>query len=110
MYIGRRNGDVNNTTGSYIVTITGSTLSVTGSVVASGEVTAYSDVRLKSNIQPLKYRGRLTPKTYIKDNKQSIGFIAQEVQILYPETVLMSDDKEHYLSLNYNALTAVLAA
>lgn len=110
MYIGRRNGNVNNTTGSYIVTITGSTLSVTGSVVASGEVTAYSDVRLKSNIQPLKYRGRLTPKTYIKDNKQSIGFIAQEVQILYPETVLMSDDKEHYLSLNYNALTAVLAA
>ena len=110
MYIGRRNGDVNNTTGSHIVTITGSTLSVTGSVVASGEVTAYSDVRLKSNIQPLKYRGRLTPKTYIKDNKQSIGFIAQEVQILYPETVLMSDDKEHYLSLNYNALTAVLAA
>ena len=110
MYIGRRNGDVNNTTGSYVVTITGSTLSVTGSVVASGEVTAYSDARLKSNIQPLKYRGRLTPKTYIKDNKQSIGFIAQEVQILYPETVLMSDDKEHYLSLNYNALTAVLAA
>ena len=110
MYIGRRDGDVNNTTGSYIVTIAGSTLSVTGSVVASGEVTAYSDVRLKSNIQPLKYRGRLTPKTYIKDNKQSIGFIAQEVQILYPETVLMSDDKEHYLSLNYNALTAVLAA
>ena len=83
---------------------------VNGNIVSSGEVTAYSDVRLKSNIQPLKYRGRLTPKTYIKDNKQSIGFIAQEVQMLYPETVLMSDDKEHYLSLNYNALTAVLAA
>lgn len=85
-------------------------LSVNGNMTATGEVTAYSDVRLKSNIQPLKYRGRLTPKTYIKDNKQSIGFIAQEVQMLYPETVLMSDDKEHYLSLNYNALTAVLAA
>lgn len=95
---------------SYIFSYNGSRWNFTGSVVASGEVTAYSDVRLKSNIQPLKYRGRLTPKTYIKDNKQSIGFIAQEVQILYPETVLMSDDKEHYLSLNYNALTAVLAA
>lgn len=95
---------------SYIFSYNSSIWSFTGSVVASGEVTAYSDVRLKSNIQPLKYRGRLTPKTYIKDNKQSIGFIAQEVQILYPETVLMSDDKEHYLSLNYNALTAVLAA
>lgn len=94
----------------YIFSYKGGSWNFTGSVVASGEVTAYSDVRLKSNIQPLKYRGRLTPKTYIKDNKQSIGFIAQEVQILYPETVLMSDDKEHYLSLNYNALTAVLAA
>lgn len=95
---------------NYIFSYIGSSWNFTGSVVASGEVTAYSDARLKSNIQPLKYRGRLTPKTYIKDNKQSIGFIAQEVQILYPETVLMSDDKEHYLSLNYNALTAVLAA
>lgn len=85
-------------------------LSVNGNMTATGEVTAYSDIRLKSNVQPLKYRGRLIPKTYIKDNKQSIGFIAQEVQMLYPETVLMSDDKEHYLSLNYNALTAVLAA
>ena len=30
--------------------------------------------------------------------------------MLYPESVLMTDSKEHYLSLNYNALTAVLAA
>lgn len=88
MYIGRRNGDVNNTTGSYVVTITGSTLSVTGSVVASGEVTAYSDARLKSNIHALDYRGRLIPRHYVKDGKQSIGFIAQEVQTLYPELVL----------------------
>lgn len=95
---------------SYIFSYNGSSWNFTGSVVASGEVTAYSDARLKSNIHTLDYRGRLIPRHYVKDGKQSIGFIAQEVQILYPETVLMSDDKEHYLSLNYNALTAVLAA
>ena len=95
---------------SYIFSYNGSSWNFTGSVVASGEVTAYSDARLKSNIRTLDYRGRLIPRHYVKDGKQSIGFIAQEVQILYPETVLMSDDKEHYLSLNYNALTAVLAA
>lgn len=95
---------------SYIFNYNGSSWNFTGSVVASGEVTAYSDARLKSNIHTLDYRGRLIPRHYVKDGKQSIGFIAQEVQILYPETVLMSDDKEHYLSLNYNALTAVLAA
>lgn len=110
MYIGRRNGDVNNTTGSYIVTITGSTLSVTGSVVASGEVTAYSDARLKSNIHTLDYRGRLIPRHYVKDGKQSIGFIAQEVQALYPELVLGYDKSRPYLSLNYNGCTAVLSA
>ena len=110
MYIGRRDGDVNNTTGSYIVTITGSTLSVTGSVVASGEVTAYSDARLKSNIHALDYRGRLIPRHYVKDGKQSIGFIAQEVQTLYPELVLGYDKSRPYLSLNYNGCTAVLSA
>ena len=110
MYIGRRNGDVNNTTGSYIVTITSSTLSVTGSVVASGEVTAYSDARLKSNIHSLDYRGRLIPRHYVKDGKQSIGFIAQEVQTLYPELVLGYDKSRPYLSLNYNGCTAVLSA
>lgn len=110
MYIGRRNGDVNNTTGSYIVTITGSTLSVTGSVVASGEVTAYSDARLKNNIRTLDYRGRLIPRHYVKDGKQSIGFIAQEVQTLYPELVLGYDNSRPYLSLNYNGCTAVLSA
>lgn len=110
MYIGRRDGDVNNTTGSYIVTITSSTISVTGSVVASGEVTAYSDARLKSNIHALDYRGRLIPRHYVKDGKQSIGFIAQEVQTLYPELVLGYDKSRPYLSLNYNGCTAVLSA
>lgn len=110
MYIGRRDGNINNSSGSYIVTITGSTLSVTGSVVASGEVTAYSDARLKSNIHTLDYRGRLIPRHYVKDGKQSIGFIAQEVQTLYPELVLGYDKSRPYLSLNYNGCTAVLSA
>lgn len=52
---------------------------VNGTIVSTGEVTAYSDVRLKTNIKPLNYKGRLAPKWFIKDNKPSIGFIAQEV-------------------------------
>lgn len=110
MYIGRRDGDVNNSSGSYIVTIGYSTLSMAGNILATGEVTAYSDIRLKSNIQNLKLRGRLTPKTYIKDGKMSIGFIAQEVQALYPELVHIGTEPEHYLSLNYGNITAVLSA
>lgn len=95
---------------SYIFSYNGSSWNFTGSVVASGEVTAYSDARLKSNIHTLDYRGRLIPRHYVKDGKQSIGFIAQEVQTLYPELVLGYDKSRPYLSLNYNGCTAVLSA
>ena len=84
---------------------------VNGTIVSTGEVTAYSDIRLKSNIKPLDYKGRLAPKQFIKDNKPSIGFIAQEVQALYPELVKVNTSTiENYLSLNYGAITAVLSA
>ena len=95
---------------SYIFSYNGGSWNFTGSVVASGEVTAYSDARLKSNIHTLDYRGRLIPRHYVKDGKQSIGFIAQEVQSLYPELVLGQDKNRPYLSLNYNGCTAVLSA
>ena len=85
-------------------------LHVSGNILATGEVTAYSDERLKSNIEPLVYRGRLNPKSYIKDNKQSIGFIAQDVQELYPELVMETGGDNNYLSLNYGNITAVLSA
>lgn len=95
---------------SYIMDYGGGSWNFTGSIVASGEVTAYSDARLKSNIHTLDYRGRLIPRHYVKDGKQSIGFIAQEVQTLYPELVLGYDKSRPYLSLNYNGCTAVLSA
>lgn len=85
-------------------------VNVNGNLVATAEITAYSDVRLKSDIHDFKFRGRLRPKTYIKDGKKSIGFIAQEVQILYPELVMEGNDENHYLSLNYAQLTSVISA
>ena len=84
-------------------------LIVGGSVTAGGEITAYSDRRLKSNIKPLKLRGNLNPVTYLKDGKKSIGFIAQEVRDIYPELV-KGDESKEMLSLNYGQLTAVLYA
>ena len=96
---------------TYIRSYGGKSLWIEGSIIANGEVTAYSDIRLKSNIKPLDYKGRLAPKWFIKDNKPSIGFIAQEVQTLYPELVKVNTSTtENYLSLNYGAITAVLSA
>ncbi|WP_418325717.1 tail fiber domain-containing protein [Segatella sp.] len=83
---------------------------VQGSFLASGEITAYSDARLKSSIKPLRNRGSITPVSYIKDGKESIGFIAQDMIELYPELVSKGSSKEHYLSVNYAQYTAVLQA
>lgn len=83
---------------------------VQGSFLASGEITAYSDARLKSCIKPLQNRGFITPVSYIKDGKESIGFIAQDMIELYPELVSKGSTKEHYLSVNYAQYTAVLQA
>lgn len=82
-------------------------VSIGGDLVVTGEVTAYSDRRLKTDIQSLDNRGLLNPVTYIKDSKKQIGFIAQEVKEVYPE--LVSGDINGYLSLNYQQLTAVLS-
>lgn len=80
------------------------------SALFNGDVTAYSDRRLKSDVKDLEYRGSLSPKTYIKDGKKCIGFVAQDVRKLYPELVLGEEKEDEYLSLNYGAITAVLAA
>lgn len=85
-------------------------LHVNGNILSTGEITAYSDARLKSNIQILEDRGYITPVTYIKDGKQSIGFLAQEVREKYPELVTEDTNEEKYLSLNYAQYTAVLQA
>lgn len=82
-------------------------VSIGGDLVVTGEVTAYSDKRLKTDIQTLNNRGLLNPVTYLKDNKRQIGFIAQDVQEIYPELVTESNG---YLSLNYQQLTAVLSS
>lgn len=87
-----------------------SRFTVSGNFLAEGEVAVYSDARLKSNIKPLRNRGFITPVSYIKDGKESIGFIAQDMIELYPEMVSKGSTKEHYLSVNYAQYTAVLQA
>lgn len=95
--------------GAWYSMATGS-FTANGNILASGEITAYSDARLKSCIKPLRSRGFITPVSYIKDGKESIGFIAQDMIELYPELVSKGSTKEHYLSVNYAQYTAVLQA
>ena len=78
-----------------------------GSLVASGDVTAFSDVRLKDNIATLdgtKVFG-MRGVSFTKDNKKSSGVIAQELEGIAPE--LVYNDSE-YKAVAYGNITAYL--
>ena len=110
LYIANAN-DTNNTVNQgSIRTIGGISASLSiwagKNITASGEVTAISDIRTKSDIRSLTFRGGIRPVSFIKAGKRGIGFIAQEVQKLYPELVVEGADG--LLSLNYACYTAVL--
>ena len=87
-----------------------------GSVYAYGNVTAFSDGRLKADQQPMQDSvldkvDMLKPTFYRwkdenKDQSPQLGFIAQEVQEQFPEWVHENGD---HLSMSYDKMGAVLA-
>ena len=91
--------------------------SYTGSFTASGDVTAYSDERLKSNIITIEdalskvnaMRGVMFDKTdsLSGELKASTGVIAQEVEEVLPE-VVHDDSNTGYKSVAYGNIVGVL--
>jgi hypothetical protein len=83
-----------------------------GAATFNNNVTAYSDERLKDNIETLTNGldkvEQLRGVTYTRDEKESIGVIAQEVEKILPEIVLTADDEIGTKSVDYSRLTAVL--
>jgi hypothetical protein len=87
-------------------------LDVAGTIRATGDVIAYSDVRVKENIKTIdnslekvnQLRGVEFNK--IGEDKKSIGVIAQEIEKILPE-VVRQDDKG-MKSVAYGNITAVL--
>tara|TARA_R110000737_G_scaffold155920_1_gene184704 strand:- start:1092 stop:2789 length:1698 start_codon:yes stop_codon:yes gene_type:complete len=104
--------DLNSGIGNFYIR-DGSTIRYTfndnGSFTASGNITAYSDERLKSDIvtipNALETVCKLRGVNFIKDGEASTGVIAQEVQKVIPEVVLQGDE---YLSVAYGNLVGVL--
>tara|TARA_R110000824_G_scaffold65627_2_gene170792 strand:- start:323 stop:2926 length:2604 start_codon:yes stop_codon:yes gene_type:complete len=83
-------------------------LSSTGDVIASGNVTAYSDERLKSDIKTIDNAmdkvNALRGVTFTKDGERGLGVIAQEVEKVLPEVVLDGE----YKSVAYGNIVGVL--
>lgn len=90
-----------------------------GSIIAEGDVTAYSDIRLKNRIESvnnvLDTIDTLDVFKYTwkdrEDKSVHIGVSAQQVQTIYPEFVLASssEDGTDYLTVNYAALATCIA-
>jgi len=78
-----------------------------GTITAAGDVVAYSDKRLKSNIKTLDGSKVYDMRgvSFIKDNKKGSGVIAQEIQKIAPELV---NDGSEYLGVAYGNLSGYL--
>ena len=100
--------DVNNND----ITVGGNFLAVAGNIAASGNVSAYSDERLKDNIvtipNALAKVMALRGVEFDKDGAHNIGVIAQEVQKVVPEVVFENTDEMKTLSVAYGNLVGLL--
>jgi hypothetical protein len=82
-----------------------------GDVTFSGNVTAYSDERLKKNIVPIANSldkvSALNGVMFERlEGQRGTGLIAQNVQAVIPEAV--TEDKDGYLSVSYGNLVGLL--
>ena len=97
------------------------TISQAGDLTASGNVTAYSDARLKTDISTINDAlgicGKLRGVSYkwLKDGSAGIGVIAQEVEEVIPEVVLTNvntdpatGEEKEIKSVDYGKIVGVL--
>ena len=90
------------------------TLDVSGAIRATGDITAFSDARVKDNVETLvealdkvkKLRGVSYTRNDIEDKTTKVGLIAQEVKEVLPEVV--SIDKEEKYSVAYGNIVGLL--
>ena len=84
--------------------------SYTGNFTATGDVTAYSDARLKRNVEtisnPVDLVNCLRGVNFEKDGRHSTGVIAQEVEEFLPEVV--HTDAEGMKSVAYGNISGLL--
>ncbi len=102
---------VGNDGGSEVTALT-LDMSEAGAATFNNNVTAFSDERLKDNIETLEDGldkvEQLRGVTYTRDGKENIGVIAQEVEKILPEIVLTANDEMGTKSVDYSRITAVL--
>lgn len=93
---------------------TGTSLNVAGAIVAAGNITAYSDIRVKNNIAVISYAinklDKISGITYTRNDlkdkeRRYAGVIAQEIEEVLPEAVFGDENTK---TVDYNATIALL--
>jgi predicted outer membrane repeat protein len=90
-----------------------------GAIYAVGNITAYSDIKLKENIytidsaldKVLQLRGVYYNLKRDENKIRKVGVVAQEIQTILPEVVHLhrdKEDKEGTLAVDYGNITAIL--
>jgi hypothetical protein len=106
--------DISNTAYYGDFASTGTSINVAGSIVAAGNVTAYSDIRVKDNVETIpnaldkldQIRGVTYTRTDLEDKERRYaGVIAQEIEAVLPEAVR---DLGNIKAVDYNATIALL--
>jgi len=82
-----------------------------GAFTATGNITAFSDARLKENVETIEGAldkvSQMRGVMYDKDGERGTGVIAQEMQQVMPE-VVMDSGRGDYLSVAYGNIVGVL--
>jgi len=81
-----------------------------GNFTATGNITAFSDERLKDNIETLDGSKVLDMRgvSYTKDGKAGSGVIAQEIEKVAPELVMTNEKEDGMKSVAYGNLVGYL--
>jgi len=91
-------------------------MSAAGAATFNNDVTAFSDRRLKTDINPItnalpkvmQMQGVYYKRNDIENGREQVGVIAQEMEAIVPEVVLTADDEMQTKSVDYGKLCAVL--
>ena len=99
-------------------TITALTLDMSGAGAATfnNDVTAFSDKRLKTDIEPItnalpkimQMQGVYYKRNDVDNAREQVGVLAQDMEAILPEVVLTADDEMQTKSVDYGKICAVL--
>lgn len=100
--------------GGYSMSANRFQMDASGNLTMAGNVTAYSDERLKTNIQTIENAldkvSKLRGVSYerIDNGEKNIGVIAQEIKEVLPEVVMEREGENQYMSVSYGNIVGVL--